>query len=282
MSGPSSASSSSSATHMMLISSSSITTTRRGGGRRIIGDVWQAQQQRLLQQQTKNRSLFASLAASCRCCTTSRSSPAALPSLLYCSAVTESDSSDSESETMSTTSSSETMAAAASVLASTTTTTTTWKETLLRYSNYASALCVLDCTVLPIVTLLLPLLGIVAITPASLHWLHHAGHQLALYFVLPVGFTATTTNYWFNHKSIPIIALGWVGLALVGISNVHWHWHGSNVLYQVLHLVQHGPGHRVANLLGCACLLGSNYWSRQRGCTNVDCGHDHSHDHLKK
>lgn len=221
--------------------------------------------------------MFSTFVSSCLCCTS-----APPPPLLYCSAVTEGDSSDSESETMSlqASSRSSTSPSAAVLMSTPTTTTTTWKEQLLRYSNYASALCVLDCTVLPIVTLLLPLLGIVA-KPASLHWLHHAGHQLALYFVLPVGFTATTTNYLYNHRSVRITALGWLGLALVWIANLHWH--GA---HHWLHLLQHGPGHRVANLLGCAFLMGSNYWSRQRaGCNNPDCGHDHSHsaahDHSK-
>ena len=243
----------------------------------MIGDVWQEQQQRLQQQQqrqTKNSMFFSSFASLCRCCSSS-----APPPLLYCSAVTEGDSSDSESETnmsLQGSSSSSTSSSSAAVPLSASTTSTTWKEQLLRYSNYASALCVVDCTVLPIVTLLLPLLGIVA-QPASLHWLHHAGHQLALYFVLPVGFTATTTNYFYNHQSVRITALGWLGLALVWMANMHWH--GA---HHVLHMMQHGPGHRVANLLGCACLMGSNYWSRQRGCGQVNCGHDHphsAHDH---
>ena len=156
----------------------------------------------------------------------------------------------------------------------------TWKEKLLQYSNFASFLCVLDCTILPAVTILFPLVGIVA-APASLEWLHHAGHQLALYFVMPVGFTATTTNYLYNHKTAWITALGWLGLALVFVSNAHLHLHGAPALVtKFLHLVHHGVAHRVANLCGCALLITSNYISRRRGgCGDPNCGHDHHHSH---
>ena len=51
----------------------------------------------------------------------------------------------------------------------------TWKDRLLKMSNIASILCVIDCTVLPIVTVLLPLLGLAAFTPAQMEWLHNFG-----------------------------------------------------------------------------------------------------------
>jgi hypothetical protein len=51
----------------------------------------------------------------------------------------------------------------------------TWKDRLLKASNIASILCVIDCTVLPIVTVVLPLLGLAAFTPAQMEWLHHFG-----------------------------------------------------------------------------------------------------------
>lgn len=52
---------------------------------------------------------------------------------------------------------------------------TNWKETLTRLSNIASLLCVLDCTILPIVTVLLPLFGMAA--PGHLEWLHQLGKE---------------------------------------------------------------------------------------------------------
>ena len=57
-----------------------------------------------------------------------------------------------------------------------------WRERLLRVSRIGSILCVIDCTLLPIVTFLLPLLGVVN---PHLEWLHDLGHSMALYFVLP-------------------------------------------------------------------------------------------------
>jgi MerC mercury resistance protein len=51
----------------------------------------------------------------------------------------------------------------------------TWKDRLLKISNIASILCVIDCTVLPIVTIVMPLLGLAAFTPAQMEWLHHFG-----------------------------------------------------------------------------------------------------------
>lgn len=58
------------------------------------------------------------------------------------------------------------------------------KERLLKISNIASMLCVIDCTVLPIVTILLPLVGLGA-SAAQAKWIHELGHSVALFFVLP-------------------------------------------------------------------------------------------------
>lgn len=155
---------------------------------------------------------------------------------------------------------------------------TGWRSKLLQASNWASLLCVLDCTALPVVTLVLPLFGLVAATPAQMEFLHWLGHQVALVFVLPVGGSATLLNYLYAHQQKRIAALGMVGLMLVALANAphsvlhlveHQPW-----LYSLVHFVHHGIAHRVTNLLGCACLLGSNYWSKQSGkCLH---GHDHS------
>lgn len=236
----------------------------------MIGDVWQEQQRKA------SSGMFSPFCSLPGCC-------APPPPLLYCSAVTEGDASDSESSSSSSIGGSSSEGVISASVSTTTRTpevaSTSWKDNLLRYSNYASALCVLDCTVLPAATILLPLLGLVA-APTALDWLHRAGHQLALYFVLPVGLTATTTNYLYNHKTAWITAVGWLGLLLVFASNAHLHWgaHGS-LVRKLLHAVHHGVAHRAANLAGCALLIGSNYLSRQRGCGSANCGHDHHHHH---
>jgi hypothetical protein len=59
-----------------------------------------------------------------------------------------------------------------------------WKDRLMQLSNLASILCAIDCTVLPIMTVLLSFLGL-AEQPHRWEWLHVAGHQVAMYFVLP-------------------------------------------------------------------------------------------------
>ena len=55
---------------------------------------------------------------------------------------------------------------------------------LLKLTSAASLLCVIDCTILPFVTLALPFLGLGA-TSKQARILHDVGHNLALWFVLP-------------------------------------------------------------------------------------------------
>jgi hypothetical protein len=153
-------------------------------------------------------------------------------------------------------------------------------EKMRKISNFASFLCVLDCTILPIITVALPLLGVLNPHAAQLELLHQLGHSLALYFVLPVGSLTTVINY-LSHKKTRIASMAVVGLCLVGLANSHIHGQ-SGSLGSVLHLIQHGPWHRVVNIGGCAMLLGSNYLSQQQGCAFHDHpseGRDHSHDH---
>lgn len=166
-------------------------------------------------------------------------------------------------------------------------------------SNFASFLCVLDCTLLPLVTVALPLLGILNLGAGQLQAIDKLGHSLALFFVLPVGSLTTVINY-ISHKKKTIAGMAVLGLTMVGLANSHIHVHhwptlGSislDWMGRVLHKIQAcgasaSPWHRIVNVSGCALLLGSNYWSqRQDGCAahdiagTGDCqGHDHNHDH---
>jgi len=151
---------------------------------------------------------------------------------------------------------------------------TSWKDSVLQLSNWASMLCVLDCTILPIITILFPLLG--WMTP-NLHGVHQLGHQVALFFVTPVGLLATSTNYAWNHKSVPIAMLGLLGVIMVVAANAPHAWlHATTgMLHEVLHAAHHGVMHRVTNLLGCACLLGSNFLSRRAGHVGDCCSKKH-------
>jgi MerC mercury resistance protein len=238
-------------------------------------------QQHRQQQGTKNRfnSFFL---CTFGCCPTP-------PNLLYCSAI-NSDASGSDSDSEASfeminkdkfTSGLFPTKSKSSSLSLPSTTTTSWKERILQVSNYASALCVLDCTILPIVTVLLPLFGIAF---ASSHALHELGHRVALYFVLPVGFTATTTNYALNHRKKWITAIGWVGLAAIFLANAGCSFgHGWNGpigrgLHHLSHAIHHGVAHRVANLTGCSLLIISNTLARrQGGCAMHGPNCDHKH-----
>lgn len=168
--------------------------------------------------------------------------------------------------------------------------TITWKESLMRFSNVASLLCVVDCTVLPIVTLALPLFGIIAATPSQIEWIHNAGHFVALGFVVPVGLLATCSNYLFSHRKLRIAMTGWLGILSIILANMPCAWippGGGTLGYAipvVLHQMHHGWAHRLVNIFGCALLLGSNYLSRRMvhttgsSCSN-DCSHDHDYHH---
>jgi len=170
-------------------------------------------------------------------------------------------------------------------------------STFRKVSNFASFLCVLDCTLLPLVTVALPLLGVMNLGASQLEAIDKLGHSLALYFVLPVGSTTTVINY-LSHKKKYISALAFLGLVMVGLANSHIHVHHWPALGPVsldwigsaLHKIQGcgtSPWHRIVNVSGCAFLLGSNYWSQQQdGCAahgiagGGDCsGHDHNHSH---
>jgi len=151
---------------------------------------------------------------------------------------------------------------------------------LRKISNIASFLCVLDCTILPVVTIVFPLLGIVNIGAERLQFLHELGHGIALFFVMPVGTLTSTLNYM-SHKKTWITSLAVIGLIMIALANAH------NLPFEseILEGIQHGAvTHRVVNILGCSFLLGSNYLSQKQGCAHHDhtsdaCSHDHDHDH---
>mmetsp|Transcript_7532 Transcript_7532/g.20965 ORF Transcript_7532/g.20965 Transcript_7532/m.20965 type:complete len:207 (+) Transcript_7532:193-813(+) len=153
-----------------------------------------------------------------------------------------------------------------------------WKRRLLQISDIASILCVIDCTVLPAVTIFLPILGIAA-SAEQAKWLHDVGHSIALWFVMPVGGLAATMNY-LTHKKAKLSAMAALGLTLIYAANGQ----GGPILSQLPHHLAHNLHcgkwlHRTTNLLGCACLLGSNYLSHKTGCAHNHIGGSCSHAH---
>jgi len=146
-----------------------------------------------------------------------------------------------------------------------------WKQRLLQTSNIASILCVIDCTVLPAVTIFLPILG-AAGSAEQANWLHDVGQSIALWFVVPVGGCAATMNH-LTHRKARLSAMAALGLTLIYAANGQ----GGPVLSRLPHHLAHSLHsgarlHRATNLLGCAFLLGSNYLSHKVG----GCAHNHA------
>ena len=142
----------------------------------------------------------------------------------------------------------------------------TWTARINRVSTFASILCAIDCTVLPILLLMLPVAG-------SSAWLHKAAHAVSLYFVLPVGGGAVTANFAQHRK--PLLGLwGVSGLLLIALANVHLpHGLVSHAVDELLH-----KSHEVINVVGCGLLLSSQWVShRVLHAMGKDCGHDHGH-----
>jgi hypothetical protein len=114
------------------------------------------------------------------------------------------------------------------------TNTESWKEKLLDVSNFASLLCVLDCTLLPLVSIAIPAIswgvgfiigagGTSAAVPptfsAFLAYLPVLSHGIALYFVIPVGLLTTVVNYFFGHREVKFSMAALFGVALIYASN---------------------------------------------------------------
>lgn len=116
---------------------------------------------------------------------------------------------------------------------------------LQKLSNFASLLCVLDCTLLPVATIFTPFL--------SSSSLHHLGHLVALRFVLPVGAMNASFNFYQNRQW-KLTALALVGMTLIGLTN------SSLIAAEFLH---HGWSHRIINIIGCLFLLTSNIVSQR-------------------
>lgn len=144
-----------------------------------------------------------------------------------------------------------------------------WKENLLQISNVASFLCVIDCTILPIITLLLPLIGFAA-SPDQEEWLHHIGHKVAMNFVLPIGGMAVTMNYP-SHKRISLLFVSILGLFLIFVANSSCHSPIVSIFpHHIGHLLHEGLVHRCVNTLGCALLTFVNYIGHKRVCDDKD------------
>jgi len=136
-----------------------------------------------------------------------------------------------------------------------------WKNRFQKLTNVASILCVLDCTLLPVFTIVIPLLS--DTSTIQLQWLHDAGHMLALGFVIPMGTVTTFFNY-LSHRQWKLVLISMLGIALIGLTNSDI----SPIAHDLLH---HGWTHRLINIMGCGFLLTSNYFSRRQLHQDCDC-----------
>mmetsp|Transcript_40097 Transcript_40097/g.120885 ORF Transcript_40097/g.120885 Transcript_40097/m.120885 type:complete len:264 (+) Transcript_40097:1361-2152(+) len=155
-----------------------------------------------------------------------------------------------------------------------------WLDRLSALSNAASLLCVVDCTLLPIATVVLPLMGIAA-GPAGMELFHSIGHAVAIFFVMPVGCLAAATNY-LSHRRWDLTLPALAGLTLVYLANASHPFFSASVMppflspvmsRDLLHSIHCGASlHRATNIAGCALLLGSNLISRRwQEANNLGC-----------
>lgn len=146
--------------------------------------------------------------------------------------------------------------------------TRSWRSRLGRVSVVASILCVIDCTVLPALLLIVPALNIAGVSYAGLHKI---SHLTAVCFVAPVGGAALTAN-WFQHRRNWVGAWGLSGLLLVLVANLHLpHRLLPSLVYRVVHTF-----HSLVSLTGCALLLSSQLYStRLLHDGGKCCGHEH-------
>ena len=150
---------------------------------------------------------------------------------------------------------------------------TVWKETLSRASSIASFFCILDCTLLPLMTMALPLLGLGNFGGILDHrTLCHLGHQMALNVVIPIGTVTTSVNYLWNGRSKRFLTMGYVGILFIFVANSCHNprsWllpilNGMQINGKELqHALSHGLWHKIINLSGCAILWMSNHFAKQ-------------------
>jgi MerC mercury resistance protein len=119
-------------------------------------------------------------------------------------------------------------------------------------SNLATLICILDCTLLPMAMILLPVLNL----GIQLETIHRLGHIIAVFLVIPIGALTTILNF-VSHRRLPLLSISFIGLTLIWSCNSH---------AVPLEFFHHGIWHRILNILGCIALLSSNYFSHRLDC----------------
>jgi len=152
------------------------------------------------------------------------------------------------------------------------------KQRLNQLSVIASIICAIDCTVLPLLLLMVSVgsggAAVVGDGCCAHEALHRISQQAALYFVLPLGGTAALSSF-VQHRHKGILAGCLVGLGLIYAANMPAVLAGGAawVLSIKTYVTTH---HQVLSLLGCATLtvsqlIGQSLVRERTGC---GCGCD--------
>eukprot|EP00922_Rhytidocystis_sp_ex-Travisia-forbesii_P027318 GHVS01040039.1.p1 GENE.GHVS01040039.1~~GHVS01040039.1.p1 ORF type:complete len:261 (+),score=31.69 GHVS01040039.1:131-913(+) len=146
---------------------------------------------------------------------------------------------------------------------------------LSEWSTLASVLCAIDCTVLPALMTVVPLLGWAS--PHSMHSLHHFSHWAAIYVMVPLALLAIISNF-LRLRSVVLSLWGLFGAALVFVA----HQHDILLLLPPQHhsfasFAQ--SWHTAISLFGAANIILSNYISHQRLHQSHSCCSHNQHHH---
>ncbi|KEG03701.1 conserved Plasmodium protein, unknown function [Plasmodium vinckei vinckei] len=182
-----------------------------------------------------------------------------------------------------------------------------------KISSIASLLCLIDCVLIPVLTILLSLFSLIKhyfISSNGLNALNfegsvhgnapidHHGHdswhifmeKIALFFMMPI-ITITTVVNFYKLRNVPLLMSALTGMTLFIISHAHIEFSNDSIndIIEVLHIP--------LALLGAAFLLSTNYASHKLlkeknldHCCKYDhikcyqnthhhCNHHHNHHH---
>ncbi|EPT29719.1 MerC mercury resistance protein [Toxoplasma gondii TgCatPRC2] len=124
------------------------------------------------------------------------------------------------------------------------------------WSSFAAVLCAIDCTVLPALVAVLPVLGLIGDAEGAHEQLHHYSHLAAFYVVLPLGLITLVINYT-QHRRPHLLLWGLLGLSIVFVAHSHHRVPLPHWLHEIVH------HHTAVGVLGSAVLISSNFFSHR-------------------
>ncbi|KAF8820968.1 hypothetical protein IE077_002610, partial [Cardiosporidium cionae] len=123
------------------------------------------------------------------------------------------------------------------------------------WSSFASILCAIDCTVLPLFMGVISFMGFA--NPVTFATMHSISCWAALYIMLPLGSLASFANF-LQHRNKLLLCWGVFGLFCIFLAHSHLSAMPDNVSHW-LHQY-----HGWISLTGVANLLASNYLSHKK------------------